>query len=244
MKKIPRAPFPEFVKRVSPDEPFTFACHPGVPCFTECCRLLELALTPYDVLRLRRGTGLSSQELLDQYIIEEYDERDVFPRFFLTMIDDGRASCAFITEGGCTLYAHRPGACRVYPLGRAAVRNCGGAMEEHFVLVKESHCQGFEEPKEQTIAEYMEEQGLNEYNRYNDAVATLVQHERIRQGFTPSAGQIELYTLALYNLDTFRELLKKNQLPDCAPPASVLDDDEQLLLFGVEWLKTQFFSAE
>ena len=32
---------------------FSFACHPDVPCFTKCCSDLDLALTPYDVLRLK-----------------------------------------------------------------------------------------------------------------------------------------------------------------------------------------------
>ena len=101
---------------------FTFACHPGVPCFTDCCRMLELALTPYDVLRLRKATGLTSRELLENYIITEQDPGEPFPRFYLTMVDDGRASCVFVSPQGCTVYPHRPSACRAYPLGRAAVR--------------------------------------------------------------------------------------------------------------------------
>lgn len=244
MKKLPRAPFPESVQRLNADEPFRFDCHPGVVCFTECCRLLELALTPYDVLRLRKGTGLNSQELLDQYIIVEHDQRDVFPRFFLTMIDDGQASCAFVAENGCTLYQHRPGACRAYPLGRAAVRNCDDTMEEHFVMVKEAHCQGFAEAKEQTTRRYMKEQGLDEYNRYNDAVATLVQHQRIRQGFTPSEMQVRLFTLALYNIDTFREMLQQGRIPEASPPADTLEDDEKLLLYAITYITAQFFGTD
>ena len=37
---------------------FRFACHPGVVCFTECCRDLKLLLTPYDVIRLKNRLGL------------------------------------------------------------------------------------------------------------------------------------------------------------------------------------------
>ncbi len=40
------------------NEVFRFHCHPGISCFTDCCRQLELALTPYDVLRLKRRWGL------------------------------------------------------------------------------------------------------------------------------------------------------------------------------------------
>lgn len=239
-----RPQFPEAVYRLKPDEQFKFDCHPGVPCFTECCRMLELALTPYDVLRLRRGTGLSSQQLLDQYIIEERGDQDLFPKFYLTMIDDGRASCAFVDTRGCRIYMHRPGACRAYPLGRAAVRTRAGALQQHFVLLKEKHCQGFSEPTEQTPLGYTEDQGLTEYNSYNDALATLIQHEDIRNGrFLPSDDQLRLYTLALYNLDIFRVSIKDGKLGITVYPEEVMQNDEELLLFAIEWLKGQFFPS-
>lgn len=230
------------VEQVKAETTFRFACHRQVPCFTECCRLLELALTPYDVLRLRRGTGLTSQQLLDQYIIVEQEEGDPFPRFYLTMVDDGRASCVFVSNEGCVLYGHRPGACRAYPLGRAATRNCAGS-QEHFVLIHEKHCRGFDEPKEQTAISYGAEQGLDDYNRYNDAVATLLQHGRFRQGLTLTPAQAELFTLALYNIDTFRAQLEQGQIAAPKRPDIINQSDEELLLFAVDWLKEQFFSA-
>ena len=197
---------PEFVTRISRETDFSFSCHKGVSCFTDCCRMLELALTPYDVLRLRKGTGLSSRELLDQYILMEHDPGDPFPKFYLTMVDDGRASCVFITKNGCSLYEHRPSACRAYPLGRAVIRNRGG-IEEFHVLMKEKHCRGFEENHKQTPVSYSREQGLLQYNRFNDAVASILQHDAVRNGYQPSQQQIELFILALYDLDTFRKQL-------------------------------------
>jgi Fe-S-cluster containining protein len=237
-----RPPFPEAVYRLKPDEQFNFDCHPGVPCFTECCRMLELALTPYDVLRLRLGTGLSSQQLHDQYIIEERGEHDMFPKYYLTMIDDGRASCAFVDKDGCKVYEHRPGACRAYPLGRAAVRTRSGQLNQHFVLMKENHCKGFAEPKEQTPLRYTEEQKLSSYNHYNDALANLIQHEKIRQGqFMPTDHQLHLYFLALYNIDAFRDEMMNGKLAIENYTAEILADDEKLLLFAIEWLIDQFF---
>ncbi|MFV0438095.1 MAG: YkgJ family cysteine cluster protein [Desulfopila sp.] len=240
-----RPRLPETVYRLRPDEEFTFACHPGVPCFTECCRMLELALTPYDILRLRRGTGLTSQQLHDRYIIEERDEQDLFPKYYLTMVDDGRASCAFVAPDGCQVYRHRPGACRAYPLGRAAVRTRSGELKQHFVLLKESHCQGFAEPCRQTPLAYAKEQGLDEYNVYNDALASLIQHENIRKGlFTPTDTQLALYHLALYNLDVFRREIVSGQLALSTYPQEILDQDEALLLFAIGWLKEQFFTVD
>lgn len=237
-----RPPLPDGVQRLKNDEEFQFACHPGVDCFTECCRLLELALTPYDVLRLRLGTGLSSGQLHERYIIEEQTEQDLFPRYYLTMIDDGRASCAFVTKDGCSVYEHRPGACRAYPLGRAAIRGCKGSLQAYHILLKENHCNGFAEPKQQTAEQYTVEQGLDTYNRFNDALASLTQHQQIRsRQFSPDEQQLKLYSLALYDLDRFRTMLSNNEpgLPPC--PQATLDNDEELLLFGIEMLKEQFF---
>ena len=239
------AQLPHYVTRLDNAETFTFSCHKGVVCFTECCRMLELALTPYDVLRLRKGTGLSSSEFLDNYVIMEHEPGEPFPRFYLTMVDDGRASCVFVAKEGCRIYENRPAACRAYPLGRAAVRNDDGKVEEHFVLMKETHCRGFEEPVVQTAVQYSLQQELSTYNRFNDAVAVILQHDSIRQGFIPSAGQVDLFVLALFNIDTFREMLLSDQL-DSTSLASTdkerLKDDEELLLFSIDWLQRQIFT--
>ena len=56
-------PPPGVVHRIDAQELFSFRCRPGGSCFTKCCHELELALTPYDVLRLRWATGLSSSEV-------------------------------------------------------------------------------------------------------------------------------------------------------------------------------------
>lgn len=235
---------PEYVTRLDSRDTFTFACHAGVTCFTECCRMLELALTPYDVLRLRKATGLSSRELLENYIISEQEPGEPFPRFYLTMIDDGRASCVFVSPQGCTIYPHRPSACRAYPLGRAAVRAGDGLVLEHFVIMKESHCRGFLETAQQTPTQYSIDQELTAYNSFNDAVAQILQHDAIRQGLVPSRKDIDFFILALYDLDRFRQLLMEDNLESkilSQPEKERLQDDEALLLFAIEQTKERLF---
>jgi len=237
---------PQNVTRLADEETFTFSCHPGVGCFTECCRMLELALTPYDVLRLRKATGLTSGQLLDRYIITEQEPGEAFPRFYLTMVDDGRASCVFVCDRGCTVYEHRPGACRAYPLGRAVRRSNNGQVDDHFVLIKEDHCLGFQEPVVQNTLAYSADQDLVTYNRFNDAVAAILQHDAVRKGFIPSAGQIDLFVLALYDLDDFRQRIRNCRLDDfilSQAEQTKLDSDEELLLFGIDWLSRQLFAA-
>ena len=119
---------------IGANEPFAFDCHKGVGCFTHCCRQLDLALTPYDVLRLKNALSMHSAQFLDNYVIIEREDGEVFPRFYLTMVDDGNASCVFVTKDGCSLYPDRPGACRVYPMGRASMRRPDGSIEDQYVL--------------------------------------------------------------------------------------------------------------
>src|SRR5574340_1172214 len=95
---------PQPFEPIAADEPFAFSCHPGVPCFTECCRELDLALSPYDVLRLKKAVGLTSNQFLEQYVLVEWQEDQVLPTCYLTMVDDGRASCVFVNQHGCSVY--------------------------------------------------------------------------------------------------------------------------------------------
>lgn len=235
---------PKDVSRITHDEAFCFSCHPKVRCFTDCCRQLELALTPYDVLRLKRKTELDSSSFLDRYVIREQESADAFPRFYLTMVDDGHASCVFVDETGCTVYSGRPGACRTYPMGRAAIREADNSLTEFFVLLREPHCHGFAEKDSQTAIKYCNNQGLEEYNSFNDKVALLLQHDKIRTGMQLSNSQTEYFVLALYDLDRFRLLLNADKLPQqqkYTAHKDVYKEDEKLLLFGVQWLQSILF---
>ena len=231
---------PKNVKIIEREAVFSFRCHAGIDCFTRCCRQLELALTPYDVLRLKKATGLTSSVFLDRYVIIEEEENDVFPRLYLTMVDDGRESCVFVSPRGCTVYEDRPGACRAYPMGRGVSL----IRDEFFVLLQEEHCHGFAQNRQQNPQQYSLQQGLATYNAFNDAVATILQHEKIREGMVLSRQQTDMYLLSLYNLDEFREKILRdllNHTDGGADRQQDLQDDESLLLFAVDWLKKTLF---
>ncbi len=238
---------PKNIARIGEDEKFSFACHSQVGCFTECCRQLDLALTPYDVIRLKNALKISSTEFLDNYVIIEHDEEDVFPRFYLTMVDDGRASCVFVKKNGCSVYPDRPGACRAYPMGRASIRKTDNNIEEYYVLLNEEHCQGFAESETQTPLEYCRGQGLDQYNTVNDALVPILQHEKIRKGMRLSTDQINLFVLALYDLDAFRKKLFCGSITAGAltkDEQAELENDEKLLLFGIKMLENQLFAND
>ena len=218
-----------------PEAEFTFACHPRVGCFTECCRLLDLALAPYDVLRLKNALGMPSWALLEKHVQLQPVEEAAFPLVYLAMREeDGR--CPFVTERGCRVYADRPAACRLYPVGRGTVYRDGRTVRRH-VLVREPHCLGFAEPASQDLAAWCADQGLEPYERYEELAVRVLQHERLRQGWRPTEKQLDTALTALYNLDQFRidwrAGLGQGELPAA---------DEDLLVFAVHWLERYLFA--
>lgn len=227
----PELRLPPHIRRLADDETFSFACHPGVDCFTECCRELELALTPYDVLRLCRELDISSTEFFELYGLVESGPEDIFPSVYLGMVDDGRASCPFVSERGCRVYGGRPAPCRTYPLGRGAWQDANGASNAFFVLLQEEHCQGFAEVRSQSVSEWIADQGITDYYAANDILIPLLQHERIKQGFRPTPSQQQHYLNTLYHLEEFR----------CSEPDGMKLTDLELLALAVERLIEDFF---
>jgi uncharacterized protein len=229
----------EQIQPLSAGESFSFTCAPDLSCFTECCRSLDLALTPYDVLRLRRGLKLDSVTFLEQYAVVEESADEAFPLVFLAMIDDGRASCPFVSATGCTVYEDRPAACRAYPLGRGLrLAGCGaGQLQELFVLVREQHCRGFVAGQATSPADWMEQQGLEPYNQFSNALLALLRHRRLQQGWQPTAAQREEYLQTLYQLEDFQEKVRSGVITPPVPdnPATA-DDDYDLLLAAITWL--------
>lgn len=240
------AQLPDNFHPIGSKEKFCFSCHPGVPCFTECCRELDLALSPYDVLRLKNHLKMDSGSFLERYVIITWDEGDVFPTCYLTMVDDGRGSCIFVEQTGCKVYPDRPGSCRAYPVGRGMHRRANGGLEEQFILVREPHCQGFEEDSRQTPLEYITDQELEVYNRSNDSLLPLLQHQRIREGFRPDRTQLDQFILALYNLDMFRQEVAGGRIGMNRPLTAtelqgLAGNDEELLQLAICWLLQEFF---
>ena len=241
--------FPENVTRLCGAKKFSFGCHSGVNCFTECCRELELTLTPYDVLRLRKKLALGSADFINRDIVLEQEENDVFPRLYLGMVDDDRASCPFVGPAGCMVYEDRPGACRAYPVGRGVTLAADGRQQEIYVLVKENHCLGFNEPHSYSVAEWFHNQGLSEYNSMNDEVMSLLYHEQARPGTRLTPEQVNFFLLAFYRLDEFKDFVSESDfltrfnVTEKEIQVSLIDE-ESLLRFAVHWLKKALFSDE
>ena len=159
---------------LKPEESFCFDCHPDVPCFNSCCADLDLVVSPYDALRLRAVLKIDSAEFLERFTCVAVAPDNGFPQVFLRMREDDRKTCPFVTSQGCSVYPDRPSACRSYPLGRGASLDDHGQIAVRYVMVQEGHCQGFKESKSWTPESWIQDQGLKEYNAYNDCYLGLV----------------------------------------------------------------------
>jgi Fe-S-cluster containining protein len=217
------------VKNLDRDQPFQFRCGTDLACFTDCCRQLDLALTPYDVLRLGRNLRISGAEFLERYAVIEHEAGDAFPQVYLGMVDDGLASCPFVSVRGCTVYPDRPGACRTYPLGRGARLDPDGKPDDFYVVLSEPHCRGFAENNPQTVLTWLADQELAPYNQFNDMTMRILHHSQIRQGFRPTAAQQKRYLELLYSLTGFATPLEAS--------------DEQRLRQGLTRLADELFPA-
>ena len=84
--------------KLSVDTKFKFRCHKDIKCFTKCCSNIEIVLTPYDVVRLKKRLGLPSDDFLGTYTYMKIDEKSSHPYAILKMNDDEERNCPFVTE--------------------------------------------------------------------------------------------------------------------------------------------------
>jgi Fe-S-cluster containining protein len=235
---------------LSPEEPFRFACSQTVPCFNECCRDLNQFLTPYDILRLKNHFAIPSGDFLKQYCSQHTGPESGLPIVALRSGAAPQLTCPFVTEAGCSVYANRPSSCRTYPLVRAVSRSREtGTRNARFMLLKESHCLGFNQNKTQTVRQWIAEQGLWEYFAYNDMLMDIISLKNQERPGPLDVKSAHMFHLALYDLDHFRLQLFDNNLIEGhkiepAAIAAIARDDAALLTFGIQWVQRELFGAQ
>jgi Fe-S-cluster containining protein len=228
-------------KALAGEEQFQFACHPEVPCFNECCRDLNQALMPYDLLRLKSALNLTSSEFIARYAAVHTGPASGLPIVSLRFGDTAGRTCPFVSPTGCQVYAHRPSSCRTYPLARMLRRSReDGRITEHYALLQEPHCQGFRQKRYQSVEQWIAGQELAEYNRMNDALMELIalKNRLHPQPLTPTLQQNA--QIALYYVEVLKEKATAGQLADRHDPQLLpmpdADDDPGWLLWGLQWI--------
>lgn len=232
---------------LSAAETFCFDCHPGVACFNACCRDLSQALTPYDILRLKAHLGLSSQDFLARHTRSHIGPETGLPIVSLKPVPTEDLRCPFVTETGCAVYDARPASCRTYPLMRGLSRSREtGRTTEHFLVLREPHCRGFEQGRPRTAKQWLEDQGADIYNHYNDPMLELIALKNQHHSGPLGLAAARLFQMALYDLDAFRDhLFNGAARNDADLPETMTEkarhDDLALMELAMAWVGKKLF---
>lgn len=233
------------------DSKIKFRCHPGVACFTACCGNIDIILTPFDILRLRKYLNLPASEFLLRFTTPIFIEKTDMPGVKIHLDENGR--CPFVTEEGCTIYPERPSACRYYPVGMANFHEGGQEgvdSEQFFFLVKEPHCKGHKEDKTWTIREWRADQGVDLCDEMNREWLELVMRRK-SFGFqaTLSEQAKKIFFMVSTDLDKFKEFIFNSSFLDIYEiDQETLDiikqDDVALLRFSYKYLASSLFGTK
>ena len=59
---------------------FKFRCHKDVKCFTACCSNINIVLPPYDLLRLRKRLGMTTEDFISEPFCRVDDAMRAVPK--------------------------------------------------------------------------------------------------------------------------------------------------------------------
>ncbi|MEW6410744.1 MAG: YkgJ family cysteine cluster protein [Nitrospirota bacterium] len=259
-------------RRLSLNDKFKFSCHKGLTCFNTCCSDINIFLTPYDVLRMRRATVLSSGEFLKRYAIPLLGDEGL-PLVVLKMIEDENKSCPFVTQDGCRIYEDRPWSCRMYPIFPASserrLNNQRPSKEEEFWIEEKPSCLGFmehfhesshfcevrdevlpfKEEKQWTIEVWKKDQGIDIYDKMNESYKEITLHDYFRKGNKLDSGRAKMLYMSCYNLNDFKRFLFETRFFDIYDVENgviekIKEDEEELLSFGYRWIRFNLFCED
>ncbi|MBF0225397.1 MAG: YkgJ family cysteine cluster protein [Desulfobacterales bacterium] len=233
-------------ERLGLSSKFKFECHKGLGCFTQCCRGINIILTPYDIIKLKNHLNMNSEDFLAVYTEPQLLEKTDLPVITLKLMDDEKKSCPFVKDEGCIIYSDRPSACRYYPVGVASL-NYREDDEGFYFFIKEPHCLGFNENKEWTIESWRKDQGVDIHDDVNSEWADLIVRKR---SFPPNIKLTDqskqMFFMASYNIDNFKKFvfessfLKRYEI-EKAILEKINNDEIELLKFGLKWIKWLFY---
>jgi hypothetical protein len=220
---------------------FKFRCHKGVRCFTACCSNINIVLPPWDLLRLRKRLGMTTEDFINQYCTIEILAKTLLQVIILKMGTDEKKSCPFVT----------PSNCRYYPVGMVTLRkkDAEGGKDEFYFMVKEDHCKGFEEDRDWTVGEWRKDQGADLYDDMNRGwMEVLIKKKSFGEKEFPEIKN-QMFFMVSTNTDYFREFVFGSSFLETYDiPAERIEkvrtDDAELLKLGFEWLRSAMFAEE
>jgi hypothetical protein len=127
----------------------------------------------------------------------------------------------------------------MYPVIRSVSRSrLTGEFTVKYMLIRETHCHGFENGQDWTVEEWMHEQGLAPYNEHNDAMLDLISTKNALMPGRLTAKAENFFYKACYDIDRFRkEMLENNRMADLTPDTDLSvsppANDVDMLKFGM-----------
>ncbi len=223
------------------DEEFTFSCENTLPCFNTCCRDINIFLTPYDVLRMRKSLWIPSEDFLRKYTVALLGD-DGIPLVVLKMREDEEKTCPFVGPDGCTIYQDRPWSCRMFPVFPVS------AEEEEFLIEEKISCHGFRVKKTSTVRRWKNEQDIAKYDSMNEGYKKITLHEFFQNGNKIESGMSKLVYNTCYDLDAFKRFIFGSRFfdiydIDVQTIEAIKNDDEELLKFAYRWVEFNLFST-
>lgn len=159
-------------------------------CDANCCKNgPPIVLNPYEISLICAASGRSYEDLLD---VVETERVNGFP---LVMLPRDPV-CHFWTEQGCRIYASRPLACRLFPVGRVFENG-----RSHFVLPDCNLCAGLAPAPARTLAHYLGEQDTGTLIRMADHWIDFVT-EMEQSGFPDKPVTSVAFHMLVYSPDT------------------------------------------
>lgn len=226
---------------MGPDHLFKFNCDPGVSCFTQCCQDVTIVLTPYDVVRLKKGLEISSDEFLEKYTIIITKEKSLIPLVFLKMNKEDKR-CPFVSDKGCIVYEDRPWSCRMYPLDMSE----DGTFH---LITDSSRCGGLDENRQWRIGDWLVDQGIVPYDEMITLFSEITSPLQVKEPDIDNPQITQMTFMALYNLDKFREFVFKSTFldrfdMDAITIEKIKRNDLELLKFSFDWIKFGLFGQK
>ena len=169
----------------------------------DCCRLTAdtIILDPYDMYELQVATGYTFEKLYGAYLGLRAVDGVILP--FLCK-NENTGACAFLNaDGRCSIHKHRPGFCRLFPLGRIYEKD----SFSYFLQVNECPCAV--RPKTE-ISKWLEIPNIKTYENYILKWNRILQKEQERasemlaeENFEIKAREISLRILKIFFIAPF-----------------------------------------
>jgi len=148
------------VEKLTWESAFSYTCN---QC-SRCCYDKRIQVNPYEVARLARNKGLSTTELIANYLEPGKPYLD----------NQSNGACVFLTDQGCGVHADRPLVCRLYPLGQ---KRTGEGQESFYYATPHPDTKG-EYGHDGTVENFLAAQGVGPFlvarDHYVDVVYRLL----------------------------------------------------------------------